>query len=138
MRKASTVVLLLAVACGEDPLGSHDIPRTPGELEPAVVPAGYEGPADFVGFRYAFKGQLSRAGIGVGHLFPEAGDMDRVPWMWIGCYVRENAESPYMSIDPVEGSSLPCGFRWHGDHIDGVVSSPSTPLWEALVVVIVL
>lgn len=138
MRKVWTVVLLLAVACGEDPLGSPDVLRIPGQLEPTMVPPGYEGPADFVGFRYAFKGQLSQNGIGVGHLFPEAGDMDRVPWMWIGCFVRENAESPYMSIDPVEGSSSPCGFRWHEDHLDGVVESPRTPLWEALIVVIML
>jgi hypothetical protein len=138
VRKPWTVVLLWAAACGEAPISPPDVLQVPGELEPAVAPAGYEGPADFVGFRYAFKGQLSRTGIGVGHLFPEAGDMDRVPWMWIGCYVRENAENPYISIDPVEGSSSPCGFRWHGDHLDGVVESPRTPLWEALVVVIVL
>ena len=135
MRKAWAVVLLLAVACGQGPSSPSDTPQIPGELEPAIAPPGYEGPADFAGFRYAFKGQLSRAGIGFGHLFPEAGDMDRVPWMWIGCFVRENAESPYISIDPVEGSSYPCGFRWHGDHLDAVVQSPETPLWEALVVV---
>lgn len=138
MRKTWAVALLLAVACGEGPSGPRDIPEVTGQLEPAAVPAGYEGPADFVGYRHAFKGQLNRAGIGVGHLFPEAGGLDRVPWMWIGCYVRENAESPYMSIDPVEGSSSPCGFIWHRDHLDGVVESPRTPLWEALVVVIML
>ena len=138
MRKAWTVVLLLAAACGEGPSGPREPLEVPGQLEPAAVPAGYEGPADFVGYRYAFKGQVSLTGTGVGHLFPEAGGLERVPWMWIGCYVRENAESPYISIDPVEGSSFPCGFRWHRDHLDAVVESPQTPLWEALVVVIML
>ena len=137
MRNAWTIVLILAAACGEDSAGPQEIPEVPGQLEPAVPPEGYDGPADFFGFRYGFKGQLTRTGIGVGHLPPEAGEMDRVPWLWIGCFVRETQEAEYMKIDPVEGSSFPCGFRWHVDHLDAVVESPRTPLWEALVVVIV-
>ena len=89
------------------------------------------------GFRYGFKGQLTRSGIGVGHLPLEAGEMDRVPWLWIGCFIRENAEARYVRIHPVAGSALPCGFLWHRNHLDGVVESPRTPLWEALIVVIV-
>ena len=89
------------------------------------------------GFRYGFTGQLARTGIGVGHLPPEAGQMDRVPWLWIGCFIRENADASYVRVHSVEGSVLPCGFYWHRDHLDGVVESQRTPLWEALIVVIV-
>ena len=137
MKTRLTIVLVLAAACGEDPSNPHEAPEVAGQLEPAVPPEGYDGPADFFGFRYGFTGQLTRTGIGVGHLPPEAGEMDRVPWLWIGCFVRETPEASYMKIDPVEGSSFPCGFRWHVDHLDAVVESPRTPLWEALVVVIV-
>lgn len=137
MRNAWTLALLLVTACGEDPSEPLEVLEIPGQLEPVVPPEGYTGPPDFFGFRYGFKGHLTRTGVGVGHLPPEAGEMDRVPWLWIGCFVRENPEDPYMSVDPVEGSSFPCGFRWHRDHLDGVVESPRTPLWEALVVVIV-
>ena len=138
MRRAWTLVLLLAGACGEDSSGPADIPRIPGQLDAAQPPPGYDGPEDSSGYTFGFKGQLTATGVGVAHLPPEAGDLDRVRWLWIGCFVRENAESPYTSIDPVEGSFFPCGFRWHRDHLDGVVQSPRTPLWEALVVVVVL
>ena len=137
MRRTWTIALVLAAACGESPSGPHEAPEVPGQLDSAIPPEAYSGPPDFFGFRYGFTGQLARTGIGVGHLPPDAGEMDRVPWLWIGCFVRENAEAPYESIDPVEGSSFPCGFRWHVDHLDAVVESPRTPLWEALVVVIV-
>ena len=130
-------LVLVTFACGEQ--GSSepsDIPQVPGQLEPAVPPPGYDDPTMF-GFRYGFKGLLTRSGIGVGHLPPEAGEMDRVPWLWIGCFVRENAEASYRMVPPVEGSPLPCGFVWHENHLDAVVESQRAPLWQALIVVIV-
>ena len=137
MRYGWGILLLAILGCVEHPSEPPEATQIPGQLEPAVPPPGYEGPPTFFGFRYGFKGQLARSGIGVGHLPPEAGEMDRVPWLWIGCYIRENAESSYERILPAEGSPLPCGFVWHEDHLDAVVESQLTPLWEALVVVIV-
>lgn len=135
MKHGWGIALPAILGCGAGPSGPTEVPRVPGQLEPAIPPPGYEGPATMFGFRYGFEGQLTRSGIGVGHLPPEAGEMDRVPWLWIGCFIREDSQDLYMRIHPVEGSAFPCGFRWHEDHLDGVVESPRTPLWEALVVV---
>ena len=84
--------------------------------------------------RIGFSGQLDNTGFALGHLPPEAGgEANRVPPLWIGCHAREDDNTDYMRVAPVEDSSLPCGFLPHDDHLDAVISA--TPWWMALIVV---
>ena len=105
MRTAWAVAVLLTAACGEGPSGPRDTPEVFGQLEPTAVPAGYEGPADFVGYRYAFKGQLNLAGQSMITTTSASqsgvrGD-STTPSRWSRCHLKPHGED-----DPSTGSML--------------------------------
>ena len=128
-----TVVLVAAAACADyGPTSSVEIPSEPGELQESPPPPGFEGPIQHA-IRIGLSGTLDNTGFGLGHLPPEAGEADRIPLLWMACHARENDDTEYVKIDPMEGSTLPCGLFPHDHHLDAVISA--TPWWTALIVV---
>lgn len=126
--------LLATLACGDSTIHSAELEEIPGLLREVIPPEGFEGPLQHA-IIIGFAGQLTGSGFALGHLPPEAGDESRASLLWIGCYVRENAEDSYRMIARVEGSVFPCGVVPHDDHLDVVIESQKTPSWRALVVV---
>ena len=112
------------MGCGgdTDPFDPGDFESIPGVLDEVVTSAGPPGPPGF-GLRLTYKGQLSPSGLGRAHLLSEAGNMNLRPL--IRCYVQETVDSPFIEIQPVEDSSLPCGLAAHAEHVDVHVRSES-------------
>ncbi len=133
-RGSFAISTLAGLTCGGDPIHSVALPDVPGVLREVIPPEGFEGPLPH-SIVIGFAGQLTRSGLALGHLPPEAGDLARAPLLWIGCYVRETDDDAYTMIERVEGSPFPCGVVPHDDHLDPVIESPRTPSWQALVVV---
>ena len=126
--------VLATLGCGDSPIHSVELPVQPGLLQETIPPEGMEGPLEHA-IIIGLSGLLTRSGFALGHLPPEAGEMNRASLLWIGCYVRENSEDSYVMIERVENSPFPCGVVPHGDHLDAVIESVRTPSWMALVVV---
>ena len=133
MSRGAAVLLVATAACADIvPTTSVEIPPEPGELQEVPPPPGFEGPVPNA-IRIGLSGTLDNTGFALGHLPPEAGEADRIPLLWMACHARENSDTEYVKIDPVEESVLPCGLQPHDDHLDAVIFA--TPWWEGLIVV---
>ena len=126
--------ILATLACGDGSIHSVEMPVVPGVLQETIPPEGMEGPLEHA-IIIGLSGVLTRSGFALGHLPPEAGEMNRASLLWIGCHIRERSEDSYVVVDRVEGSPFPCGVIPHDDHLDAVIESQRTPSWMALVVV---
>ncbi len=133
MNPGMAMLLVATAACADyGPTTSVEVPAEAGELQEAPPPPGFEGPIPHA-IRIGLAGTLDNTGFGLGHLPPEAGEADRIPLLWMACHARENDAAEYVRIDPVEGSTLPCGLFPHDNHLDAVIFA--TPWWKGLIVV---
>ena len=134
MGRLLAVGVLATLACGDGSIHSVELPVVPGVLQETIPPEGMEGPLEHA-IIIGLSGVLTRSGFALGHLPPEAGEMNRASLLWIGCYIREDSAGNYVMIDRVPDSPFPCGVVPHNEHLDAVIESQRTPSWMALVVV---